>query len=576
MRRVWQIRESDPALADHLAGALDVHPLVARLLTQRGIASEGQGREFLSPTLADLHEPGLMKGMPEAVDRMVRAVKAGEQVCIYGDYDVDGVTSVSLLALFLREVGLTPDYFIPSRLREGYGLNPESVAAIAAKGTGLLVTVDCGISDQEEIQQARDAGMEAIIIDHHQVPGQLPPAVAILDPHQPGCQFPAKDLAAVGVTFNLVMALRARLREMGQFRHSRHQEEPNLREYLDLVALGTVADIVPLLDENRIITHFGLNELTAGRRPGVAALKDVAGMLAKQVAVGQVAFRLAPRINAVGRLGEASRAVELLTTNSYSQALKLARELDKANSERQSIEQRILKQAQEKAQIAVDRGDAALVLASEEWHPGVIGIVASKLVDRFVRPVVMIALDGEQGRGSARGTEQVHLYQALVACADTLRAFGGHRAAAGLSIARERVDDFRAAFMSQVQEVVSREPAEKKIMVDGEVQPSEFDHQLVEQLGVMAPHGLGNPEPLFIARNLAVKSFRTVGREPPYHLKMALAQGGQTWDAIGFGMGDRAKDVIDYVDLVYTPEFNTWEGKVSIQLKLRDLKPCVR
>ena len=334
-----------------------------------------------------------------------------------------------------------------------------------------------------------------------------------------------------------------------------------------------MADIVPLLGENRIITHFGLTELTAGRRPGVAALKEMAGMLSSQVAVGQVAFRLAPRINAVGRLGEASRAVELLTTNSYSRALSMARELEKANSERQTVEARILKQAQAEAQKAVDRGENALVLASEEWHPGVIGIVASKLVDRYARPVVMIALEGDQGRGSARGTEQVHLYQALLACADTLKGFGGHRAAAGLSIARDRVDEFRAAFLGVVKESIAMQPTEKKIYVDGEVQPSEFDQQLVEQLGVLAPHGLGNPEPLFIARNLTVKSSRTVGRDPPYHLKMALAEGTQTWDAIGFGMGERSKDVIEYMDLVYTPEFNTWEGKVSIQLKLRDLRP---
>jgi single-stranded-DNA-specific exonuclease len=575
MRRVWQIRESDPDLAEHLANVLDVHPLVARLLTQREVSTEEEGSRFLSPALSDLHDPGLMKGMDAAVDRLVRAVKAGERLCIYGDYDVDGVTSVSLLSLFLKEVGLKPDYFIPSRLREGYGLNPEAISLITKKGTSLLITVDCGISDVDEIQQAREAGMDVIIIDHHQVPEQLPPASAILDPHQPGCQFPAKDLAAVGVTFNLVMALRSHLRELGRFRHGRHSEEPNLKEYLDLVALGTVADIVPLLGENRIITHFGLSELTAGRRPGVAALKEMAGMLSRQVAVGQVAFRLAPRINAVGRLGEASSAVELLTTNSYSQALHLARELDKANSERQSIEQRILKQAEEEARKAVDHGDKALVLASEEWHPGVIGIVASKLVDRYSRPVVMIALEGERGRGSARGTEQIHLYQTLQRCADDLLGYGGHRAAAGLSIARERVDDFRAAFLSQVEQVIAREPAEKKILVDAEVQLSMFSHQLVEQLGVLAPHGMGNPEPLFVARNLTVKSSRTVGREPPYHLKMAFAEGSQTWDAIGFGMGERINDVIEYMDVLYTPEFNTWEGKVSIQLKLRDIRPAL-
>jgi single-stranded-DNA-specific exonuclease len=570
MRRVWHTRESDPALADRLARALEVHPLVAQLLTQREVKTEEEGRRFLSPALSDLHDPGSMKGMDLAVNRLVQAVKAGEQVCIYGDYDVDGVTSVSLLALFLREAGLVPDYFIPSRLRDGYGLNEKAVAEIAAQGTRLLITVDCGISDLAEIRKANEAGMDVIVIDHHQVPEELPPAAAILDPHQPGCSFPAKDLAAVGVTFNLVMALRARLRELGRFAH---REEPNLREYLDLVALGTVADIVPLLGENRIITHFGLAELTAGRRPGVAALKEMAGMLSRQVAVGQVAFRLAPRINAVGRLGEASSAVELLTTNSYSQALTLARELDRTNSERQAIEHRILEQAQAEAQKALDRGDRALVLASEEWHPGVIGIVASKLVDRYALPVVMIALEGDAGRGSARGTEQIHLFQALQACAGVLRGFGGHRAAAGLSIDRDRLDGFRAAFLEVVDASVAREPAEKRIYVDGEIQPSQLDVGLVEQLSVLSPYGWGNPEPLFVAKNMTVKSSRTVGREPPYHLKLALVEGQQTWDAIGFGMGDRSNDVTERLDLVYTPEFNTWEGNVSIQLKLRDLRP---
>jgi single-stranded-DNA-specific exonuclease len=571
MRRVWHVRESDPELAEHLARTLGVHPLVARLLTQRDVKNEEEGRRFLTPALSDLHEPGLMKGMDLAVDRLVAAIKGRERVCIYGDYDVDGVTSVSLLVLFLRETGLVPDYFIPSRLRDGYGLNENAIAEIVARDTRLLVTVDCGISDEAEIRRATEAGMDVIVIDHHQVPEQLPPAVAILDPHQPGCAFPAKDLAAVGVTFNLVMALRARLRELGQFQH---REEPNLREFLDLVALGTVADIVPLLGENRIITHFGLAELTAGRRPGVAALKEMAGMLSREVAVGQVAFRLAPRINAVGRLGEASSAVELLTTNSYSRALTMARELEKANSERQAIEHRILKQAQEEAQKAVDRGDSALVLASAEWHPGVIGIVASKLVDQHARPVVMIALEGDQGRGSARGTDQIHLYQTLQSCAETLKAFGGHRAAAGLSIDRDRVDAFRSAFLGCVDASIAGEPEEKKIHVDGEVQPSQWNTELVEQLGVLSPHGMGNPEPLFVARNMTVKSSRMVGRESPFHLKLVLAEGTQTWDAIGFGMGDRRDGVIEYMDLVYTPEFNTWEGKVSIQLKLRDLRPC--
>lgn len=572
MERVWEVRECDPDRSQALAGALDVPLLLACLLLQREVHNAEQARRFLTPSLAELDDPSSMKGMDTAVARLEEAIKRGEKVCIYGDYDVDGVTSVSVLMLFLRRVGLQVDYFIPSRLVEGYGLNAASIEEIAARGATLLVTVDCGISDLDQVEVARRAGMDVIIIDHHQVPDELPAAVTILNPHQPGCAFPTKDLAAVGVVFNLVIALRADLRDKGMFKRG---EEPNLRAYLDLVSLGTVADIVPLLQENRIITRFGLEELTAGRRPGVAALKEVAGMLSDDVAVGQVAFRLAPRINAVGRLGKASRAVELLTTRSYSEALTIARELDQANSERQGIEQAMFDEAIRHAERRRERGETgALVLASDTWHVGVVGIVASRLVERYGCPVILIAIDGEEGRGSARGTEHVHLYRALSESADTLQSYGGHRAAAGLSIRRDQIEAFRGSFIEAVQRQTRDVQLVHKHKVDARVQPAELTPALVEQLGRLAPHGLGNPEPLFVAENLPLRAARLVGREAPGHLKALVIDGERSWDVIGFGMGDRLGDATERVDIVYTPEFNTWDGTTSIQLRLRDLRPA--
>ena len=573
MLRVWESNESDPALVEALTQSLGVHPLIASILVHRNIKGIEEARRFLSPSLGDLHDPRQMKDMDLAVGRILQAVRNKQSICIYGDYDVDGVTSVAVLSGFLNSIGVSPAFYIPSRLDEGYGLNLQSVAEIAGRGTQLLITVDCGITDLAQVAQARKLGMDVIVIDHHQVPEQMPDATAILNPFRSDCTFPYKHLAAVGVVFNLVMALRATIRENGGFDNS---EEPNLREFLDLVALGTVADIVPLLDVNRVITRFGLAELTAARRPGIAALKEVSGILSDQIEVGQVAFRLAPRINAVGRLGHAALAVELLTTRSYSRALILARELDRTNIARQGIEHEIFEQALKMAKKLKEDGDPpALVLAADGWHVGVVGIVASKLVERFACPVILIAWNGEIGRGSARGTDQVHLYQALCDCAGMLDEFGGHRAAAGLTLQRARLADFRKGFLSAIQGQLGESAPTKRFFTDGLVSPWEWSIPLVESLRTLAPFGLGNPEPIFMARRLRVKSTRLVGRDPPYHLKLSFIDEQRgVIEAIGFGMGDRVNEVVERVDLLYSPDLNSWAGNVSLQLKIKDLRPC--
>ncbi len=572
MKKVWDIREVDDSEAESLARALGISPLVARLLLLRGVTDPDSGRRFLEPALGDLHDPFMMRDMDKVVGRVIDALKAGDRVCVWGDYDVDGITATSVLLLFLKSLGLRVDYHIPSRLEEGYGLNEAEIDRIAEAGTRLLVTVDCGVSDLDPIRHAVSRGLDVVVLDHHQVPDELPEAVGILNPHRPDCSFPTQDLAAVGVAFNLIMALRKELRDRNAFGD---EGEPNLRELLDLVALGTVADIVPLMDENRIITRFGLEELSAGRRPGVAALKEVAGLLSGGVTAGQVAFRLAPRINAAGRLGSAAQGVELLTTRSYSAALKLARQLDQANAKRQGIEQTIYQQALNQAEgLRADRKPAALVLSSDDWHVGVVGIVASRLVEKFSCPVVLVSMDGETGRGSARGLEGVHLYDAMATCADHLEAFGGHRLAAGLSIRRDAVKAFGRAFERAIAAQQDGAELKKTVQVDGLARPSDWTPEAVTALQQLQPHGLGNPEPVFLARGLTLKGTRPVGREPPYHLKAAALDDGRSWDVIGFRMADKIDQARGPVDLLYTPEFNTWEGQTSIQLRMIDLRPA--
>jgi single-stranded-DNA-specific exonuclease len=570
MARRWEIRKTDAAAARSLCQKLNVSPLLCNLLVGRGLETAEAARRFLSPSLQDLHEPGLMRGMDAAVDRLVGALRGREAVAIWGDYDVDGVTSTALLRLFLQRVGLECAYYIPSRVEEGYGLNEQGIRDLARAGVRLLLTVDCGSTDHAEIALARSLGIDVVVIDHHQVSDDLPAAVALLNPRQPGCPFPTKDLAAVGVTFNLVMALRARLRQSGLFASG---EEPNLREYLDLVALGTLADVVPLSDENRVVTHFGLRELTAARRPGLAALKEVAGLRGGSVTAGQVAYRLAPRINAIGRLGKADLAVELLATSSYARALALARELDQANSVRQAIEQEIFEEALKMArEQAESSAGGALVLAGEGWHVGVVGIVASRLVERFGCPVVMIGLQGGEGRGSARGTEDVHLFEALQGCAELLQAFGGHRAAAGLSLRRDRLEEFRRTFARIIEKQRAGSENARPLRLDAVVPPGAWSVEAVEELHQLEPHGPGNPEPIFMGENLAIKSARLVGREPPYHLKLLLLDGERTFDAIGFRQGDRLQQVLERMDVAYRPEVNAFEGTLGVQLRLVDFR----
>jgi len=550
--------------AARLAGALGLHPLAARALAARGFSDPVLASRFLSPRLEDLPDPFTMKGMEGAVDRIVRAVEEGQRIACYGDYDVDGVTSTVLLSGFLRAAGADVTTYIPHRLVEGYGLNGAAVERLAEAGVNLIVTLDCGITSVAEVAEAARRRVDVVVVDHHTVPVELPAATAILNPHQDGCGYPSKHLAAVGVTFNLALALRKRLRERARFGAAR--PEPNLREALDLVALGTVADVVPLLEVNRLLVRHGLAELGKARRPGIRALLRVAGVATGEVTAAQVGFRLAPRVNAAGRLDDAGRGVRLLSTSDPAVADALAEELDRENRARQEIERLMLEEALSDAAERVSAGARGLVLSRPGWHPGVVGIVAARVVDRFHRPAVLVGVAGGVGKGSGRSISAFHLHDALAACAGNLVKFGGHRHAAGITIAPESIPAFREAFERHAASVLREDDLVPHTRIDGWVDPETLDDRAATDLEKLAPFGAGNPEPVFGVRARPSRA-RQVGAAG-VHLKLALADR----DAIAFQMGDRLPLCAGTVEAAVSLGFDDWDGMRRLQLRVRDLR----
>jgi single-stranded-DNA-specific exonuclease len=564
----WHITEPQIDLRTTLARTLNISPLVSQVLINRGFDSPDKARSFLSARLNDLHSPFLMKDMHRAVERIIVALGRQEHICIYGDYDVDGVTATAVLALFLKRAGGNVSFYIPERQHEGYGLNVEALDRIRSqRDARLLITVDCGISDLDEVMYANSRGMDVIVTDHHEMPEAQAPAYATLNPKQPDCSFPFKGLAGVGVAFNLVMALRKTLRERGAWANV---DEPNLREYLDLVALGTIADIVPMVDENRIFVRNGLDELSRSERPGIKALKSVCGLENEEVTVTTVAYRLAPRLNAAGRIADAALAVELLLCENLDEAVPLASQIDQQNTRRRQVEGRTLTDARK--QLDPYRDDAALVLASNDWHPGVMGLCASRLAEEFLRPVVMIACDERKGtgRGSVRGVEGFNIYAAVKKCASLLKTYGGHKGAAGLSVTVSNIEDFRARFNESCSCAGQAAGIDSQvIMIDAEIALQELTYGVVQDIEALAPFGSQNPEPVFCSPDLKYYSHMMVGNG---HLKLKIKESGRFYDAIGFNMASRFDPGDNSIKLAFVPQINTFNGQKSIQLKLRDIK----
>ncbi len=566
--RRWHLRGSPQthATAGELASALGVAPLTARILLQRGVSTSQEGRAFLASRLSDLPDPLLMKGMAVTVGRLVEAIRKGETIAVHGDYDVDGITGTALLVETLRAFGALVDYHIPLRLRDGYGLSATALEEAAARGVRVVLSVDCGVSAVAEAELARRLGLDLLVTDHHQPPDPLPEALSIVNPHQAGCEFPGKELAGVGVAFFVLVALRKALREAGWFGA---RKEPDLRHALDLVALGTIADVVPLRGINRTLVRVGLEVLEHGSRPGVRALKEVAGV--REVTCGAVGFRLAPRLNAAGRLEDAALGVDLLLGSDPAAAAEIAQQLDNFNRERQAIELSTLQQAVERLEEKGEGGSRSILLADERWHPGVIGIVASRLVERYHRPTVLIALENGTGKGSARSIQGFHLYRALEGCREHLEAFGGHAMAAGLSVAADAVPALAARFEEVAGELLGEDDLLPRLAHDGEVLLQEFEEPVVQELATLAPFGIGNPEPAFLARSVQARQISRVGEN---HLRFTAWQEGCTRPCIAFGMAGRLEELAGPVDLLFAPGINEWRGNRSVQLQIKDFRPA--
>lgn len=560
--RSWRIRQSDPEVVQTLKLS-GVPALLAQLLANRGVCEPQAASAYLNPTLSTLHDPLLLSGMEASVTRLCLALSRGERVCVHGDYDVDGVSSVALLITFFRAVGLDCFSYIPKRLTEGYGLSSQGVGAAAKGGASVLVTVDCGITSLPEATLCREAGIDLIITDHHAPPEQLPDAFAIINPLQPGCRFPFKSLAGVGVAFHLVIAMRARLRDDAAYQGT----EPDIREYLDLVALGTIADVVPLLGANRVLVSYGLKQLSVAPRVGVQALKTVAGVTG-EVGCGAVGFRLAPRINAAGRLEDAALGLEMLLTSDAVKAGIIATALDESNAERQSIERATLEEARAMLMDGACKGRKSIVLGSKLWHPGVVGIVASRIAELFHRPVILFAFEDGTGRGSGRSISKFHLLDAIKSCAGHLLRYGGHSHAAGLSIAEAELERFALSFDEAAAGSLDADALIPRVPYDAELTSAEIVESLPLELERMKPFGMGNPEPVFLLRGAGVSESRVLKGG---HLKLKLSCGGRSFDAIGFGLAEKGITT-GRIDLLFSPGINLWNGKKLLQLIVKDLR----
>lgn len=562
--KVWKLVDTPMELANGLAQKLGVSPLLGQLLVNRGITDLEKASAFLTPDLSQLHDPFLFKDMEQAVDRLEMAIKNQEPVLIYGDYDVDGVTSV---ALMIRVLGkLLPGkilYYIPKRLEEGYGLHRSSLERAARRGVKLVITVDCGITAVEEGFYLKNNGIDLIITDHHEPQADLPQACAIIDPKVPGASYPFTQLAGVGVAFKLLQALVSRLPELKE----------RLFDNLDLVAFGTVADIVPLLEENRAIVKYGLEQLRKTRNIGMQALIQTAGLADRQLNAGHIGYLLAPRINAAGRLGNPSVGVKLFLTNDPVQALDFARELEKENQHRQMIENEVLQEAQQQIEGQPELTEEhALVLAGEGWHLGVIGIVASKLVEIYHKPVILIGFEGEEGRGSGRSIAGFNLFNAIEACSQYVMRYGGHEFAAGLTVRRAQFLNFKKAFLEKAKNSLTEEDLLPWLKIESLVDLTGLNLDLVRELGRLAPCGPANPTPVLGCKALQVVEYRNVG-ENGKHLKLKVSNDNVVREGIGFNLGSFNQELASTkeVDVAFSLEENNWNGSVQVQLNLKDI-----
>ena len=560
----WKIKTPDTSLVFRLTEEFKTSEIIGRVLANRDIESLESSRSFFDPKLSQLHDPFLMKDMDIAAGMVAEKVKSGGRIFIFGDYDVDGTTGSSALFLFLTSLECDAKVYIPDRMKEGYGLSREGIDVAKDWGADLLISCDCGINATDEVAYANDQNLEVIITDHHMPDENLPEANAILNPKQPDCSYPFKGLCGGGVVFKLIQAVSLLL----------ELDDDLVHQYIDLITLGTAADIVPLTDENRIIVKHGLKSLSKTKRPGLRALLEVSGLGEKELTVGRLLFWAAPRINAAGRLGDANRAVQLMTTENLPESLKLARELDEENRQRQDLQQSMVDEAIMKVNAEVDlEKEKAIVLWDDNWHEGVIGIVASKIKETYHRPAVIISLSNGTGKGSARSVKGFDLYENLTECRELLDGYGGHPMAAGLTLDRKNLEDFRTRFSNLAYETLADDDLVNSLDIEGEMDLNLIDGRFMDFLEKLAPFGPGNMTPKFITRHvIPVGNPRLVGNGD--HLKFRAKKGETSYDAIGFNMGNHYEKLITGkpIDIAYVVEKNEWQGRTSIQLNIRDIK----
>lgn len=575
MPKRWRIAAFDSERTAELGRSIGVSAIVAQLLLQRGIVDRESARRFIDCKLTDLRDPEELPGTTEAAARISDAVAKKRRMILYGDYDADGMTGTSILLLCLRLIGGNVGYYVPSRLDEGYGLNHDALRKLAADGAEVVVTVDCGIASPDEAETARDTGLELIISDHHEMGSRLPRASVLVHPRLPGQPSAFPHLCGAGVALKIAWALCQKI--TGQRRVGERMRN-FLMQAIGLAAIGTVADVVPLIDENRILVRHGLTSLKAQPTLGLAELARITEIDQKQeYHSDDIGFTLAPRLNAAGRLGQAQLAIELLTTESQERATALADYIHQLNESRQSLERSIYRAANKQANEQFDlANDPALVLAGHDWHPGVIGIVAGRLAEKYNRPVVMIGLDPigvKLGSGSARSAGGLNLHEALESCRDYLESYGGHAAAAGLKIQPDQIDAFRLAFSEYVASQLPDGGAPPELEIDVEAPFTELTKKMVGQIESLAPFGAGNAQPMFCTTDVAIhgeiKRIGSGGR----HLSVTLAQRGIQLRAVAFGNGDWAEALSNHdgpISIAFRPVINTFRGRSSVEVHLAD------
>lgn len=564
----WQISPAAPP--EFVRQFPGLPPAVVQVLYTRGLTDPAQVQAFLSADpLALLGNPFDLRGMSQAVAQVRQALKQRQPIAVFGDFDADGITSTALLTQTLQALGGQVIPYIPHRLNEGYGLNVPALDALADQGVRLVITVDCGISSVKEIAHARRRGLSVVITDHHHVPAQPPPAQAIVNPKQPGCRYPYPELAGVGLAFKLAQALLRVEQRQPLGRGPVHLSE---RDLLDLVALGTVADLAPLVGENRALVRAGLAQINQSPRPGVRALIAAAGLPAGQIDAGHIGFQLGPRLNAAGRLDDAVVSLRLLLTTDTQEAEALAAQLNERNRERQ----RLTEEAQERARqvvLAEETLPYLLFVTGEDYPAGIVGLVASRLTEEFYRPSVVVEVGPTESRGSCRSIGEFHIARALEACDDLLERHGGHAAAAGFTVRTERLAELRERLQAQATQELAGKELLPTLVIDGAVQLADMAGDTYQQLQRLAPFGYANRTPTFVSFGVTVRNRRAVGQNGA-HLKLTVTDGTATWEAIGFRLGHWAAQLPGRVDLAYALDANEWQGQERLQLVVKDLRPA--